>query len=201
MAEFGNDSNVFMDNADIIDVHPWQNSTIEQQNDANKPICITISPSQFRSLLSWRPSAVEFARLIILFVLRHIHSSQILILIADEIQKYNITVFEHKNEQRSLEIAIRQGQQIAGLFAQAYKQLSLNDDQRIQIICWKDILNSSDNYDSRVNDIRKYVGNNSSECQTLINRVRYTCPASGKIDYLTLDLPRHGFVFVQILMV
>jgi hypothetical protein len=150
----------------------WQNSTIDERNTAHEPVCVTISPSQFRPLLSSSTaSCVTFARRILQFVIQHIHSPNIIVLIADQIQKYNIAVFEHKNDRRSLELAVAQGQQIAGYFSKAYEQLSLNGSQTIKIITWADILIDS-NYNSRVQHIRQYINNNECECGSLIDKVR-----------------------------
>jgi hypothetical protein len=149
----------------------WQNSTIEEHNTAHEPVCVTISPSQFRPLISSTSSCVKFARRILQFVIEHIHSPNIIVLIADQIQKYNIMVFSHKNERRSLELAVAQGQQIAGFFSEAYEQLSLNGSQTIEIITWADILIDS-NYNSRVQHIREYINDNESQCGSLIDKVR-----------------------------
>jgi len=149
----------------------WQNSTIEEHNTAHEPVCVTISPSQFFSLRSSTSSGVTFARRILQFVIKNILCPRIIVLIADQIQKYNIAVFEHKNERRSLELAVAQGQQIAGFFSEAYEQLSLNGSQTIEIITWADILIDS-NYNSRVQHIREYINDNESQCGSLIDKVR-----------------------------
>jgi len=149
----------------------WQNSTIEECNTAHEPVCVTISPSQFRSLLSSTSSGVTFARQILQFVIKKILCPRIIVLIADQIQKYNIAVFEHKNDRRSLELAVAQGQQIAGFFSKAYEQLSLNGSQTIKIITWADILKDN-SYNSRVQHIREYINDNESQCGSLIDKVR-----------------------------
>jgi hypothetical protein len=114
---------------------------------------------------------VHYFRQLHQFVIKNILCPRIIVLIADQIQKYNIAVFEHKNERRSLELAVAQGQQIAGFFSKAYEQLSLNGSQRIKIITWADILIDS-NYNSRVQHIRQYINNNECECGSLIDKVR-----------------------------
>ncbi len=162
---------LFNNNQEICSV-AWQNSTIEERDTAHEPVCVTISPSQFRPLLSSSTaSCVTFARQILEFVIDHIHSPNIIVLIADQIQKYNIAVFSHKNERRSLELAIAQGQQIDGYFSKAYEQLSLNGSQTIKIITWADLLIDS-NYNSRVQHIRQYINDNESQCGSLIDKVR-----------------------------
>jgi hypothetical protein len=161
---------LFNNNQEICTV-AWQNSTIDERNTAHEPVCVTISPSQFRPLLSSSTaSCVTFARQILEFVIDHIHSPNIIVLIADQIQKYNIIVFSHKKT-RSLELAVAQGQQIAGYFSKAYEQLSLNGSQTIKIITWADLLIDS-NYNSRVQHIREYINDNESQCGLLIDKVR-----------------------------
>jgi hypothetical protein len=171
MALFDTNPDLPRNNNNVICTHSWQTSTIESQNDANESVCVTISPSQFRPLLQTRSAAVSFAHQILLFVLEHVHSSKIIVLIADEIQKYSVSVFEHKNEKRSLEMAIAQGQMISGFFSEACNQLSLNSSEQIKIICWTDMLSSS-NYNLRVDHIRQYIDQNQSGCTSLIDQVR-----------------------------
>jgi hypothetical protein len=154
----------------LINTHPWQNSTIEEQIVINDSVCITISPSQFRSLLSSTANSVSFARHILQFVCQRIRSSQIIILIADQIQKHNIAVFEHKNEKCALKVATSLGQKIADFFSKALDELSLNGSQKIKIISWKDMLSSSD-YNSRVEDIQQYVINHEHQCGLLLDKV------------------------------
>ncbi len=164
-------SDILFNNSHEICSVAWQNSMIEERNTAHEPVCVTISPSQFRSLISSTSSGVKFARQILQFVIKNILCPRIIVLIADQIQKYNIAVFEHKNERRSLELAVAQGQQIAEFFSKAYEQLCLNGSQTIKIITWADILIDS-NYNSRVQHIRQYFNNNKCECGLLIDKVR-----------------------------
>lgn len=149
----------------------WQASTIEDQNNASDYVCITISPSQFRSLLSSNSKAIEFAHQILVYVRQNIRSSHVLILIADYIQKYNVIVFEHKNEQCAIKLANSLGQKILGFYSKALDKLPLNADQEIEIICWTDMLLSS-NYDIRVAEIRQFIDNDGQHCHGLIDDVR-----------------------------
>nr|ACD54773.1 unknown [Adineta vaga] len=155
-------------------IHSWQHSTMEEQiNVSNNFILITISPSQFRSLLSSSSNSNSFARYILRYVLQKFPlSQQILVLIADQIQKYNISIFEHKNDECSMKIATSLGQKISSYFIQAYNELSFNDRQKIQIINWTDMLLSS-NYDNHVQNIRQYINNNQEQCFPLIDKVKY----------------------------
>jgi hypothetical protein len=163
---------LFNNNHEICSV-AWQNSTIEERNIVHEPVCVTISPSQFRPLLKSTSDTdcVTFARQILQFVIEHIHSPRIIVLIADQIQKYNTMVFSQKNERRSLELAVAQGQKIAEFFFKAYEQLPLNGSQTIKIITWADILIDT-NYNSRLQHIRQYINNNESQCGSLIDKVR-----------------------------
>ncbi|CAF0992390.1 unnamed protein product [Adineta ricciae] len=149
---------------------PWQKSTLIEQNNKNDHVIITISPSQFRSLLSSPNASMALARHIVSYVLHQISVSDIIILIADEIQKYNVAVFEHKNAQSSLKTAKAQGEKISSLFSRVRADLSLDDSQKIKIIHWEDMVSSS-NYDARVQHIRQYIDNNQSQCIPLIDVV------------------------------
>ncbi len=156
-----------------IHTYSWQYSTIEEQNNVNDWVCVTISPSQFHSLRASNSTSVSFARHILLYIFEHIHASRIIILIADEIQKFNIAIFQHKNEKRSLEIALAQGKKITSFFTEAYDQLSSNGFHfhKVKILCWTDV-NSSGNYDQRVQDIRQYISDNELQCGPLIDKVK-----------------------------
>ncbi|CAF1238566.1 unnamed protein product [Adineta ricciae] len=152
-------------------IQTWQTSTIEEQCDDHDFVVVAISPSQFRSLLSSTPRSISFARHILDYALSKFSSSQkLVVLIADQIQKYNVAVFEHKNEECSLKTATSLGQKISSFFFQVLEQISPNDRQRIQIINWTDMLTSS-NYDARVEDIRVYTNNHPEQCLPLIDKV------------------------------
>lgn len=157
----------------IIHHSSWQKSTIEEQNNANDSVCITISPSQFRSLLSSTSCAVSFAREILVFISQSIRARCVLILIADEIQKYNVSVFEHKNEQTSIKVAKSLGEKIFSFFLKASEELTLNNGQDFKIIGWSDMLSSSD-YNARVEHIRQYINNNTVQCYPLIDQVTFS---------------------------
>lgn len=156
-----------------IENHSWQNSTIEACTNTFNSMCIIISPSQFRRLLSpkCRSEAVRSARYIVQTIRMYIGSKKIIILIADEIQKFNIAVFQPKNKNHSLNMALAEGRKIADIFSEAFQQLRVDDSQEIKILCWNDIVRSS-NYNERVEQIQQYVNNNESECGRLIDKVR-----------------------------
>ena len=155
----------------MITNHPWQNSILENDNNMDDFLCITISPSQFRPLLSEKSNAVSFARLILTYACEKTRSSRILILIADEIQKYNVAVFEHKNEQNSLKTAKSLGTKIASFFTEALDELALNDCEKIKVICWNDMIISCD-YDSKIGYIRQFINDNQTKSLPLIDEVK-----------------------------
>ncbi|CAF1284993.1 unnamed protein product [Rotaria sordida] len=158
-------------NDDHISIYPWQDCTIENLSLTTEPAFITISPSQFRLIFSSHSTAVKFAYSILQFVLKKIPSRRLIVLIADQIQKYSIAVFEHKNDKRAHETAITQGRKIRQIFDDACQQLSSTESQMIEIIQWNDILRSS-NYDSRVELYRHFINNVDSQSSQLIDKVR-----------------------------
>jgi hypothetical protein len=172
MSKVNNPNGFLQIDYDKIATRSWQNFTIDAQTNTNDRACIIISPSQFRSLLRSIPNAVSLARHIIQWALHQKHLSRIIILIADEIQKYNEAVFQTKNEQACVRRAISLGQKISGFFFEACNDLLLHDSQKIQVICWKDMISSS-NYDAMVEKVRRYVSSDQPQCISLIDTVRH----------------------------
>jgi hypothetical protein len=172
MSQFNNPNGSLQIDYDNIVTRSWQNFTIDAQTNTNDRVCIIISPAQFRSLLSANADGVSLAHHIIQWALRQNCASPIVILIADEIQKYNVAVFQHKNEQASVRIATSLGQKISSFFSEACNELPLHDSEKIQVICWKDMISSS-NYDALVEKVRQDINRDQSQCISLIDMVRH----------------------------
>ncbi len=84
----------------------------------------------------------------------------VIILIADEIAKYNYIVFSNYNENKSLNRAYRDGAEHIKIFENVISKYFENEIKRIKIITWKDIL--SDKYYSRKEIIEDFYNINSA---------------------------------------
>ena len=77
----------------------------------------------------------------------------IIILIADEIAKYNYIVFSSYNENKSLKRAYRDGDEHKEIFESAISKFFKDESKRIKIIHWKDILSEEYNQAKEVIEI------------------------------------------------
>ena len=154
-----------------IQTYAWQKSTIGERSVGCESVLIVISPSQFRPLMSSPSTAVSFALATLRYVREQVPASRSIVLIADQIQKYSISVFEHKNDQRARETATAQGQKLRDIFTLACQELCPADAQMIDIIQWDDIAVAG-GYNACVDHVRDYVNRVDPECSRLIDEVR-----------------------------
>lgn len=154
-----------------ISMEAWQDSLFEERRLSGERPVVVISPSQFRSLLNMPSKAVEFARATLQFVIDRYPRQMIVVLIADEIQKFSIAVCEHKSEKRAKEVAAAQGNKIREIMIDACRQLPTDVSTWVKIIQWNDITTST-SYESRVTSVRTFVENVEHAAQ-LVDKVSF----------------------------
>ena len=153
-----------------IQTYAWQKSTIAERSLGCESVLVVISPSQFRPLMSSPSTAVSFALATLRYAREQVPTSRSIVLIADQIQQYSISVFEHKNDQRARETATAQGHKLREIFTLACQELCPADAQMIDIIQWNDIAIFG-GYNACVDHVRDYVNRVDLPASRLIDEV------------------------------
>lgn len=169
-----------------IALFPWQTKQMTRSiENATSYGCLGISPNQFRALMSSKKNqennssdeAVRFAQIAIEYALQptslfedHITPMSIIVLIVDDIQKYNIAVFNKKSltTGTALRNAREEGNRLVDVFQQARQQLSPELAGRVTIIRWQDIDNEE--YKKYVKALEQYLEQNE-EFERLVDNV------------------------------
>ena len=87
-----------------------------------------------------KPLTKEIAKEYIEWALKNT-KNKVAILIADEIAKFNYKIFSGYSKGKSERRAIREGDKYFGIFTEVVREFSKQEQEKIQIIRWKDIWN------------------------------------------------------------
>jgi tRNA-dependent cyclodipeptide synthase len=111
------------------------NSNLEEIKKKNFNIFIGIS-------VGVKPLNEEIVKEYLTWCLKNTNN-EIIVLIADEIAKFNYMVFSSYNEKKSLNRAIRDGENHKDIFKNTISKYFKKEKDRIRIITWKDIKTDS----------------------------------------------------------